>query len=333
MEDWFMFRLATVDVLSLNTPEEVRQAAARLKGLGGTESEREDKSSRKNNIRAKVLNREATPFRWCVGRVLDTGLRRRVNGQHGSEVFLELTPEEWGRVAFPVVVVWEEYDCDTMRDLPVLFEQFDPSWSTRNGEDYMGAHLGIHSDMYRLISRTVALKVAQGIVWWRTAVDGQKLGRGARYEVVHEDGPDADTRTFLLWCGSFLQKGKTEEMHHPFVLGAIYHTAREDEAVRKFWCRVAAGKVTLDADTIEYKLAEFLDKFRDKQSTWPAAELRWGRNQPDRSRPSDLDVFTTCLRAVRAWQAGTKVAGILTLAKGKKASEIAASFSPRRGAA
>lgn len=325
------FRLKKTEVLTLKGQEEVRRVAMKLKGFGGTESEREDKDRRKRKIREKVINREATTFRWCVAHVLENGLRRRVNGQHSSEVFLELAHDEWPEVLFPVVVVWEEYECDTMMDLPVLFEQFDPVWSSRDAKDIMGAHLGIHEDLRLAVNRHLALKVGTALVWYRQAVEGQKVSSQAKYFIVHENH---DTHGFMTWCGSFLQaKGgrssnasKTKEMHHPQVLAAMYHTARDgDEEARGFWRRVASGKAPLDSDSVEYKLAEFLELVDDPEAEWPRAVAKHFR--AGARKPSDLDVFATCLRAFYAWRKGTKVAEVFTPAKGRKAKEIVEEFA------
>jgi len=315
------FRLTKVTPFTCTTPDEVRQHAIKLKGYGGTECEREDKAVRKRRIKAKVLGDEMTLFRWAVGHVLTTGLRRRANGQHSSEVLLELTPEEWAKVRFPIVIVWEEYDCDTIRDLPVLFEQFDPQWSNRDGNDIMGAHLGIHEDLHAAgIKGRLALIVANGIVWHRHSVEGLNMPKEAKYQIIHENH---DTHAFLTWCGSFLQKGKTEEMHGCTVIAAMYRTAKDD-ASRAFWKRVAGGKVVNEEDTVEFKLVVFLEMCRDKQAEWPRSvskSFRLGSNTP-----TDLDIFATCLRAFSAWRKGTKDSDIVVSAKGKKAAQIAQDF-------
>jgi hypothetical protein len=75
------FRLRSVELLTLQTSDAIRTAALKLKTLGGTESEREDKARRMAHIKAKILGGEMTPFRWCVGHVTALGLSRRVNGQ------------------------------------------------------------------------------------------------------------------------------------------------------------------------------------------------------------------------------------------------------------
>jgi hypothetical protein len=199
-------------------------------------------------------------------------LSRRVNGQHSSEVFLSLTPEEWAQVVFPVTVAWEEYECDSTRDLAVLFEQFDPYWSSRTREDLIGAHLGIHEHLRHAVDRYVATRVTAGIVWYREKVLAFRRTDERQFAIIHENH---DVHAFLTWCGSFLQKHKTAEMFKTPVLAAVYHTTRHgDEDARAFWKRVASGKAPLDADTVEYKLAESLDLAHAIDREWPAAIRR-----------------------------------------------------------
>ncbi len=318
------FRLSKVDTKTLKTADEVRELALKLKAYGGTESEREDKAMRKAHIRDKILLREATPFRWAIGKV-KSGLIRRVNGQHSSDVFLELTPEDWKAVAFPVVVVWEEYECDTIRDLPVLFEQFDPSWSGRNKEDLVGAHLGIHDDLRSGINRKVATRVTNGMLWYHVHVRQQEVGPETCYQYIHSEH-DAP---FLIWCGSFLSPQKTREMLSPSVVAALYHTYQtagpED---RDFWKSVASGKACLNLDTIEYKLAEFLEMAADDQADWPAPIRRHFKSVGNKMRPSKLDIFATCLRAFQAMKKGTKVGEIFMAAKGRPAAQIVEDTAP-----
>jgi hypothetical protein len=224
-----------------------------------------------------------TPFRWSVGHVPASGLSRRVNGQHSSEVFLGLTPEEWAQVVFPVTITWEEYACESTRDLAVLFEQFDPYWSSRNREDLIGAHLGIHDDLRHAIDRYVATRVTAGVVWYREKVLGVRSTAERQFSIIHEHH---DIHAFLTWCGSFLQKHKTAEMFKKPILAAVYHTARDgDEDARGFWKRVASGKAPLDADTTEYKLADILDLAHHMDGEWPAAIKRQLKGH--KQHPSD----------------------------------------------
>lgn len=316
------FRLKSADVQTLHRRDQLTDLAGKLKAMGGTESEREERDRIKARIKEKVLSHGTTTFRWCFGNVLSSGLQRRVNGQHSSEVFLELTAEEWRQVRFPIVVIWEEYECDTIEDLPSLFEQFDPTWSSRNKQDLIGAHMGIHEDLRKGVSRYIAEKATAGISWYASKVEGnRKTGPEFQFSLVH----DKDASAFLLFCGTFLQRKKTDEMTNKAVMAAMYHTATDDD-IKNFWRRVAGGKVHLDADSVEYKLSEFLEMVADPQAEWPRnVKKHFNRGH---ERPDDKDIFATCLNALSSYLKGRKIGEVFTPAKGKSASEIAEEFTP-----
>lgn len=315
--------MKNAETLILRTQDSVRAAASRLNSYGGTESEREDKAKRKQKIKKKITGGEMLPFRWAVGEVIQNGLKRRVNGQHSSEVFLELDAEDWIKVRFPVVVIWEEYDCDTMRDLPALFEQFDPSWSSRNTEDLIGAHFGIHDGLLDRINRYVASRVTRGMLWYVQKVEGRPRGEATQFQIVHDNH---DTHAFLTWCGSFLQKGKTDELFHPAVIGAMRHTFSEDDAeTQAFWKRVAAGKAQNEEGSGAYKLACFLEMLNDPRAEWPRTIAKHFARS--RQAPSESQVFATCLNACHGELAGKRLGDIFDAARGKQSvREIAESF-------
>jgi hypothetical protein len=321
------FQLQTTEKLTLNTPEEVRTLAQKLADLGGTESEREDKLLRKMRIRAKIFGAEMTPFRWCVGTIASSQLTRRVNGQHSSEVFLELTTEEWQQVRFPVCVYWEEYVCDAPVDLAVLFEQFDPHWSARSKDDLIGAHIGVHDDLRQVISRKVARHVTGGLQWYREKVEGHKATPEGQFGLIHENH---DVHAFLTWCGRYLSTDKTPEMLHPkATIAAIYHCMRDGNPhACVFWERVAGGKVVNDAETIEYKVAEFLELTRTCKvaEDWPTPIRR--HLKQGKQRPSDNDIFATCLRAFAAAMKGQKVGDVFTPARNRSVPQLVAELYP-----
>lgn len=324
------FRLKKAETMELKNREEVLAVAKKLAAYGGTECERQDKASRKEKIKAKITGGEMRPFTWAVGEVTEEGphkgLTRRVDGQHSSEDFLELTPEEWAKVRFPVVVSWEHYLCDRLLDLPVLFEQFNPPWSSRSSEDLVGAHVAIHEELRGLKDRFMLDKVTKGMAWYSRGVVGLAKSGSRQFEIIHDNH---DTHAFLLWCGSFLQKGKTNEMFHQAVIGAVRHTFdAADPGQCEFWKRVALGGKTQNEDgTPEYKLADFLATLADKQPEWPRSVAKYlGKS----GRLSDAQVFATCLNAYRAATAGKRIGDIFEpVKKGMRLKEIAAGFDPK----
>jgi hypothetical protein len=330
----FRLNAQRTETLVLKTKREILETAQRLKDLGGTECEREEKEKRKQRIKDKILGGEMTTFRWCVGRVVCPGkplvdwFTRRVNGQHSSLVFLELAPEEWAIVQFPQIVVWEEYDCDKDVDLAVLFEQFDPQWSDRKDEDRVGVHLGIYADLRQSVSRTVGDKVTAGIAWYQMKVHNTAIKGDERHHLIHTM---SGIHSFLRWCGTTFHdlKRTPPEMLRKEVVAAIYQTAwNGDQEAREFWTRIHTGKTSLDVDMIEYKLIEFLESVRlGKDAEWPKSV---SRHFPEKGvKPTDDDVFATCLNAFAAKKSGRKIGDVFLPAKGKakdKAKEILAAL-------
>jgi hypothetical protein len=318
------FSLKKATMLTLRTKDEVLKEAQRLKGFGGTECEREEKEKRKEKIKSKILSGDMRPFTWAVGEVRG-GPTRRVDGQHSSEVFLELTEEEWRQVRLPVIVFQEWYDCETLRDLPVLFEQFNPPWSSRNAEDLIGAHFGIHEDLQGRIDRHVATRITHGMSWYARKVEGRGKDSTRQFNMVHENH---DTHAFLIWCGSFLQRRKTEEMFHPSVVGAMRHTfCAEDETYCDFWKMVAGGKATNEEGTPAYKLAKFLEDLADPQAEWPRSIAK---HFGTKRRPSEAQVFATCLAAFLGHRTGKRLGDIFTDTKSLTVKQVAADFSVLR---
>jgi hypothetical protein len=321
------FRLKKAQTLALKTRDEVIELAAKLKGYGGTECERQEKEGRKEKIRAKIFGGEMRPFTWAIGEVVGgphKGLIRRVDGQHSSEVFLEMTTEDWSRVPFPVVAVWEHYECDDIIDMAVLFEQFNPSWSSRSSEDLVGAHVQIHEDLRDLKDRFVLDKVTKGMAWYARGVLGLDKASTRQFMIVHDNH---DTHAFLLWCGSFLQKGKTNEMLHPATVGAMRHMFdAENPDPSEFWKRVATGGKTQNEEgSPEYKLADFLAGIADPvNADWPKSVAKhFGKS----ARPADNQVFATCLNAFTGSHAGKRMGDIFVpVKKGQRLKEIAAQY-------
>jgi hypothetical protein len=315
------FQLKRIEQVRIDNPEQAREVARRLEAMKATESEREDKVVRKEKIKAKMLGGELRPFDWAFGVVRGTGIKRRTNGQHSSEVFRDLTPEEWTRVKFPIFVNLAEYDCDTELDVAVLFEQFDPQWSTRNSEDLIGAHLGIHNGLQKQVDRHIANKVMDGLLWYANQVGKQRTHKDRKFHMIHES--DA-YREFLTWGGSFFDKKKTFDLLSEPVMAAVFHTIslRPTEA-DPFWREVAIGKLrSTDPDSITYKLAEYLKDLNDPDVDWPKAVSKTFTSKAQK-RPTPYDTFATCLRAFHSTVNNRKIIEIFTHDKEKNAQEMA----------
>jgi hypothetical protein len=321
------WHLDKVEVRSLMTMDEVMAEASQLESFGGSDSEREERERRERQIKERILSGDMTPFRWAVGHVPSLKLRRRVNGQHSSKVFLALTKEEYQMVHFPVVIIYEEYFCETEIDLATLFEQFDPHWSSRNREDYIGAHLSVHPDLYHSMSRIAADKAIQGLTWYLEKVEGyEKASAHEQFELLHKN---SEYEVFLHFCGydQLNLNKKINEICHKSVVAAMFHTTRQGtESDRHFWRLVSGGPRALpDEDSHEHKLAAFLEQAVSQQHEWPSRVRGQFKNK---QRPNGLEIFGTCLRVFAAWKKGLRLTEAFTNMRDMSAKEAVAKLYP-----
>jgi len=321
------WRLKKAEVLYLRSRHEVVEAARRLNAHGGITCEREEKARREALIKAKILNGEMRPFTWALAEVKEYPHERechRVDGQHSSTVFLGFGDEEWQRVRFPVVVFWEEQECDTIGDLPTLFEQYNPPWSSRSAEDLVGVHAGIHADLLPLLKdRYVSVKTTAGLSWHAVKLEGKP--KGSQFQAMHDNDV---THAFLLWCASFLQKRKTEEMLHKVVLGAMRHVfPTAEDGGRTFWENVALGKTRNEEEKPAYKLAVFLELLADSHAEWPRPISKHFHGKT----PSEVQIFATCLTAYRSDRLGRRVGDVFEPSKGDSIKDVAARHDAQMG--
>ena len=279
--------------------EEVIREASDLKVYGKTDSERDFRPYRAAKIREVLVQGYTTPFNWFTGEVPSTGLKRRVDGQHSSEVFLTLTPEEQEQVVMPIYIVRGHYFCDTEEDLAFLFMQFNQPWSSRSQEDYLGAYLANRPAVAEQINRHAAKYATAGLQWYLQKAESYpgKDQKGQFSLVLRNSAIE----TFLAFCGHDglnLQRRNAEISQRP-VVAAMFHTTRQgEERDRQFWRQVAGGRVVnTDEESHEYKLAAFLEGTRDPDYEWPAAVRKRFKNE---YRPNHVEIFATCLRVFAA---------------------------------
>jgi hypothetical protein len=321
------FRLVKAEMHKLQTMEEVLAEAQQLDSYGSYEGERGERIRREGFIREKILTGEMTAFRWAVGHVLSLQIRRRVNGQHSSQVFLKLTDEEWKMVQFPVVIAYEEYDCDTEIDVATLFEQFDQHWSARSREDYVGAHLAVQAELNKCLSRVAADKAVQGLMWYLENVDGFERGTSHdQYELLHKN---SEYEAFFHFCGygQLSLNRQVKEMCHRAVIAAIFHTTRQGtQEDRDFWRVVSGGPQSiLDQDSHTYKLAMFLESAVTQQYEWPAKVRKQFKNKKN---PNPIEIFSTCLRVFAASKKGLRLTEAWAEVREQNAAKIAEKLYP-----
>lgn len=321
------FRQSKVEVRTLTTMEEVLAEAKQLESYGGSESEREERERRETQIKERILAGDMTPFRWAVGHVPSLHLRRRVNGQHSSKVFLRMTEEEYKMVRFPVYIEYEEYECETEIDLATLFEQFDPHWSSRTRPDYIGAHLAVHPGLSKEMSRFAADKAVQGLTWYLEKVDGyDRSSAHEQFELLHKN---SEYERFFRFCGykELNPNKKINEMCHVAVVAAMFHTTRQgSDEDRNFWRTVAAGpEGNPDEDSHAYKLAVFLETAVRRQCEWSARVRGLFKNKQN---PNAIEIFTTCLRVFAAWKKGLRLTEAFAAVRDQSAKESVLKLYP-----
>jgi hypothetical protein len=180
------------------------------------------------------------------------------------------------------------------------------------------------------VDRWVATHATAGLAWYREKVLGFTGKPELQFELIHENH---DVHAFLTWCQANLARTKDPEMFHKSVMAAVYHTTIGGDAeLYGFWKRVAGGKAQNDADSIEYKLADFLNMVRTCRvlEDWPPTIRR--NLKASKRGPSDLDIFATCLRGFSAFLKGQKVGDIFTPSKNRSAAQLVAELSPPQAA-
>ena len=308
------------------TKDQVLALAAELDMLGGTIGERAESERREAWLKEIILAGETLPFIWASAKIPTEvpPFEQRVNGQHSSKVFLQLSDEEWEQVQWPIVIIMQKYLCDSREDFGVLFEQFDNARSLRSKADKIGVHLGFYPDVEpHLKDRDMAVHLIRGLRWYRSKVDGLKITDEGEFHLIHMNH---DIHAFLRFGGSFLSHKKTPELLRDSILAAMYHTTRrEPRDAQDFWLGVASGIGHHAADSVSYKLADFFMCYHQKNYPWPQSiqrHLKKGK------KPSDLDVFATCLRAFMTWRRDIKMGEIFISSRGKDAAELVKQFYP-----
>ena len=349
------YALLKKDTLYLQTPQEVKQLAKKLQGyMEEQKGERIRKGFREDTIHGKILSPDKRSFLWVIAHTIPPDIASRLNasevyhstnvtdvfrdltteewatittmrenGSHSSRVFLRLTDEEWERVRFPVIIDWEEYVCDTLKDQAHLFEQFDADWSARDNEDKIGAHLANNDALYTHLNRYLMKAAISGLKWYAAKVEKNAAIVANPIEIMYSNH---DVQPFLLWFGTTAQQRVTNHLFNPPVIAAMYHTTRRgSEDIKAFWREVARGYSALPEGTVEYKLSLFLSNMKNHHYDWKEIKRQMKDTQ---WRPNDLDIFGTCLRAVMTTIKGGTVDHIFAPAGKKNAAQIAQTIYP-----
>jgi hypothetical protein len=246
------FRLVNVEVKDL-TPE----LAKEFSEMEASPTERELKDKRLRYLLDKAKAGQLVTFHWSRARIGNKLLR--MNGQHSSKMLCSLN----GSFPTGLKVCIEDFEVDSMDDLPLLFRQYDQSNSVRSKSDnafaYQGAAKG---GAIRDLNKNNAKRAVSGVAWYRRIVLTDPVPKGDDvFSLFNEE----DLHSFIRWIAGTVHEKKTYELAVVPVIGAMHATfvANSDEA-RAFWKQVVAVGEYEDNEPTTM-LAKWLRAIGDKE--------------------------------------------------------------------
>jgi hypothetical protein len=273
------FKLIKADVHNL-TPEFARS----FHTLDPSPTERELNPSRLKHLREKAAAKQLVTFHWAKALIDNRWVR--VNGQHSSQMLVELNDE------FPtgLRVHLDEYEVSGLHGLAMLFRQFDDRKSGRTPADVAGAHQNIVPELHD-VPRLIGKLAVDGVTWYRHKIEKAPTPRGdLQYTLFHEFA----LHDFIKWMGDIFSI-KTPEMKPVPIVGAMYASFDADPIeARKFWESVARGGPEYD----ETSPASVLDKWLE--------DLHGGNFE----KVTPIQQFQACIYAYNAYRKGQPLKGI-----------------------
>jgi hypothetical protein len=244
------FRLVNAEVRELTL--ELAQA---FHDLEPSPTERELSKARLTMLREKAKAKQLITFHWA--KALFNNKWIRVNGQHSSQMLIELDGE------FPtgLKVHIDEYEVSDRYGLGLLFRQFDDKKSGRSSSDIAGAYQNLEPALQEVPRPTGKLAV-EGVTFYRQEVAHSPTPSGdAQYTLFHEMA----LHPFFKWTAEVFSI-KTPEMKRKGVIAAMFSSfaAHPDEA-RRFWDIVARGGDQYDETAPTTVLDSWLKALTDKE--------------------------------------------------------------------
>lgn len=193
-------------------------------------TERELDNARMAYLKNVVLGGTALPFIWARAKVLETGEVYRVNGHHSSHMLASLN----GELPAGLIAHIDDYEVPTVKELPLLFQQFDSRKSTRSMADISGAYQMTNPQL-RNASRTGARKAIYGVAWYDRTIVGKSVPMNEGVFTLFNNPAYHD----FIYMVDRIYSAKTPEFSNP-VLGAMYGTWLMAPAeATSFWTDVA----------------------------------------------------------------------------------------------
>ena len=223
-----MFRLVNAIAKPI-TPE----LALQFRDMKASPTERDLDPKRVQHLREKVLAGNSVTYLWATAKLGHETLR--MNGNHSSNMLCGLD----GQFPSGLHAHIDEYECDTIDDLAILFRQFDDRKSGRTTNDVAGAYQGLFDRLSDVPKRVAKLGI-EGINWYLKSIEGLPGRTGDDIYILLQD-PRYDA--FLHFLGGLFSI-KTPELKKLPIVAAIYGTfeANPKEA-KTFWDAVARGGV------------------------------------------------------------------------------------------
>lgn len=224
-----MFKLISSKSEAL-TPELVE----RFNKMTPSPTERDLSDSRVKFLAEKAAAGLLIPFSFATAEV--NGEIYRINGQHSCAMLSKLN----GNFPTGLKAHVDNYRCESMGDLAVLFRQIDGRQSSRSPLDVSGAYQGLQTDL-KNVPKPIAKLAVEGVNWYRRIIEGLK--NQPRGDMMYTLLQDAEIHPFVLWVGSGqILNEKTKELKQTQVLAAMWSTFITNEIdTHEFWKKV--GKV------------------------------------------------------------------------------------------
>lgn len=259
--------------ISINTKSLTPALAKEFATMNSVPGERDLKPIRLANIKAKLESGLFHSPKWAIAYC--KGVKYRVNGRHSSTVLSDCN----GLFPTGMIVVIEEFACDTEHDLAELFEQFDSPISIRNEHERLNAHAKTEPSLNDVPISAVR-RAVDGIATEYQTREGKRISKADRARLVHTE----KNQDFIRWFSVIYSD---PIMALSSVAGAVYATYLKDSAVAlEFWQYVISESHPESSNPTRV-LSRFLRETRAQKLPSQAASKRYAA----------LNVYERCIHA------------------------------------
>lgn len=220
-----MYKHVTTEVVELD--KDLAKSFAELPHFRGDRARETFQGKRRMEwLYALVMRGDFHTPKWAT--VLCNGVLYRVNGGHSSKMLADINS------AFPegMKAVIDRFECDSVDDMPDLFDQFDARQSSRTKADRVSAHKAIHEELEK-ISPTMASRLVHGIDLHLSGCgEERRCDDDERIRLLHAH---AD---FIAWASPLLKLRHTNRVGVAAAAFALYSTTRDPKTLTAFFVMV-----------------------------------------------------------------------------------------------